>query len=113
MSIVMVQSFADSLSIMHKLMADDNIARHKRACFIEAYQNGREQGILVWGFRSGNAFFVANHRNGDHPRIHYGEYSMQGVSEDAYKHQHNFQSIEDAAAWLVDSIIVELDKNAS
>lgn len=76
-----------------------------RVC-IECYQNGREHGFLAWPmFKSDTAYYVCEARRSDSPCIYKGQYAMQSISEDAYKHQITFDSANEAAVWLVTDLI--------
>lgn len=71
---------------------------------VEAYQNGREQGLIVWPtFKSEICYYVCQSRRSDSICIYKGKYAMQSISEDAYKHPNTFApgETEKAAEWLV------------
>ena len=53
---------------------------------VESYQNGREQGFLVWDIKSkeNKTFYICEARRSDQIVIYHGSYSMQSISEDAY-----------------------------
>jgi len=107
------ESFARSLAVMHKLLASEELQNHmtgEGSVYIEAYQNGREQGILVWDARNQRglnhiAYYVSEHRNSDSIVVYKGKYSMQSISEDAYKHINSFKNPEEAADWIIDELI--------
>lgn len=75
--------------------------------YIDAYQNGREQGYQIWGFEDeagcGRSFFIAEHRNVDDVVVYFGKFSMQGLSEDAYRHANFFKTEEEAAKFIIDT----------
>jgi len=76
-----------------------------RIC-IECYQNGREHGFLAWPmFKSDTAYYICEARRSDSPCIYKGDYAMQSISEDAYTHSNTFDSVHDAAVWLVTDLI--------
>jgi hypothetical protein len=57
-------SFAYSLAVLSMLECDERLSNHKDRWNIEAYQNGREQGITIWN--SGSvAYYVAQYRRSD------------------------------------------------
>lgn len=76
--------------------------------FIDAYQNGREQGFLIYGFDPspgcGKALYIAEHRNVDDIVVYYGEFAMQSISEDAYRHKNFFKTEREAADFIIDLI---------
>jgi hypothetical protein len=98
---------------MHKLLSSERLQNEisgEGTVYIEAYQNGREQGITVWDARHMNgindvAYFVSEHRNSDSIVVYKGRYSMQSISEDAYKHSNSFGDPEEAAEWIIDELI--------
>ena len=67
--------------------------------FIESFQNGREQGFLIY-LSHDVTYFICEGRNSGLPVIFKGEYSMQGLSENAYRHVNSFNTVEEAADWL-------------
>ena len=72
--------------------------------YVEAYQNGREQGLLLY-IEHDNCFYICEHRNSDYPVVYHGKYSLQSLSEDAYRNPHGFKSCEDAARWISSVIL--------
>lgn len=72
--------------------------------FVESYQNGREQGLLLHAGQD-NCFYICEHRNSDYPTVYHGSYSLQSISEDAYQHQHSFKTCEDAANWIASVLL--------
>lgn len=74
--------------------------------YIESYQNGREQGHLVWPmFAAQLAYYVCEPRSTDGVRIYRGAYAMQSISKDAYAHSHSFETVDQAADWLVMDLV--------
>lgn len=75
--------------------------------YIDAYQNGREQGYQIWGFEDacgcGRSFFIAEHRNIDNVVVYFGEYSSHSLSDDAYAHPNFFKTEEAAATFIIDT----------
>lgn len=66
MAILKHNSFSKALSVMHLLEGCESLHfQLKRHIYIEAYQNGREQGITIWDSDRKLAYFVAEHRNSD------------------------------------------------
>lgn len=105
-------SFAKSLAVLSLLESSETLARLKRFIWIEAYQNGREQGILVWDVRNNNkSYYVAQYRRSDEIVVYVGEYAMQSISEDAYNHPNFFKSIEDAVNWLEEKLLEAKDSD--
>lgn len=90
-----VDSLINAEDVLNRLMS--NSATQEIDCLCECYQNGREQGFLLWGFKKvGKAIFFANSRNGDTIVVYVGKYSMQSVSEDAYRNSfHSKDNYED------------------
>ncbi len=90
-----------------------NFQEKKIDIYIEAYQNGREQGLILWvHFRNilnaskSIAYFICEHRNSDEITIYKGEYSMQSVSNDAYNHPNFFgRDFDKAVNWLATDIL--------
>ena len=104
-------SFARALAVLSILEADDRTAYMEGTVFAEAYQNGREQGVTLFGFdrlpgvSRAHAYFVAERRSSDRIVIYRGDYAMQSVSDDAYKHPNSFDTVDEAAEWLAESIV--------
>lgn len=99
-------SFSKALAIMHILLAeagsDDSVE-----CCIEAYQNGREQGITILDYRHRNkAFYVAEFRRSDNIVVYEGSYSMQSISDDAYENSKLFKYNEyyEASQYILEQL---------
>lgn len=77
---------------------------------VEAYQNGREQGFLVRDIKSkeSKAFYICTARTSDQIVIYHGSYSMQSISEDAYRNRKYFDpdNFEDAVNYILDTLMV-------
>lgn len=101
-------SFARALGVLALLESCEPIAFSSERIYSEAYQNGREQGVTIYGFDNMSAYFIAEHRNSDQIVVYHGEYSMQALSDSAYRNPHFFGTIEDAAEWLVKHIADDL-----
>lgn len=97
-----ITSFARSLAVLQVLEANDRIANNEKRWWIEAYQNGREQGIIIW--EPSLAYYVAQHRNSDQIVVYKGSYNMQSISDDAYENKKFFSTIDDAVEWLVEEL---------
>jgi len=92
-------SFARSLAVLSLLEANDNVAYNTdRTWWVDAYQNGREQGIIIWS--GDTAYYVSEHRNSDQMVVYTGKYSMQSISDDAYANKRFFNSVEETVEWL-------------
>lgn len=74
--------------ILDLIMADER-AKELEA-IVECYQNGREQGYLIWNWKANKALYIAQQRNSDSIVVYLGSYSMQSISEDAYKNSKYF-----------------------
>jgi hypothetical protein len=73
---------------------------------IESYQNCREQGLLARPmFDSKTAYSICNPRRRDGICIYKGAHAPQGISKDAYDHSNTFETVEQAAEWLVADIV--------
>lgn len=72
--------------------------------YVEAYQNGREQGLLIY-FDGDKCLYICEHRNGDQPTVYCGRYSMQSLSDDAYSRVNTFVSCEHAAKWITAQLL--------
>ena len=95
-----VHSLLVAQSIIELVQNDERM--HERRGFIEAYQNGREQGLLIFNTHE-SCFYCCVHRNGNMPTVYHGKYSMQSISDDAYRHVNNFGNPQDAANWIIDN----------
>ena len=69
--------------ILDLIMADER-AKELDA-MVECYQNGREQGYLIWNWKVNKAFYIAQQRNSDSIVVYLGSYKMQSISEDAHR----------------------------
>lgn len=103
-------SFSIALSIMHMLLASEKLAfglEGSSSIWIEAYQNGREQGITIWDTRGSDAtaYYVAIARRSDQVVVYKGKYSMQSISDDAYMHQNYFNTTEEAAQFIIEQLL--------
>lgn len=84
----------------------DKVDQNEFRVLIESYQNGREQGHLVWPlFASDTAYYICEPRGSDGTCIYRGKYAMQSISPDAYKHANMFRDVDEAATWLVKDLI--------
>lgn len=72
--------------------------------FVDCYQNGREQGFLIFGLPSCRAIYFANHRNSDQIVVYFEDYSMQSLSEDAHKNMKIMPNHEAAANYIAELI---------
>lgn len=106
------ERFARALAIKELLLSNEELqsASIGADVYVEAYQNGREQGVTLWGLSSQQAYFISEHRNSDSIVIYKGNYSMQSLSDDAYAHKNFFPTIEQAVEWLRDELMVYFEK---
>lgn len=91
----MIQKVESLMVAEHILNLVQNDPRAREVgCFVECYQNGREQGFLLWNaFASNNkamGIYICQDRKSDYIMVYVGEYSMQGISDDAYHHPNSF-----------------------
>jgi len=106
----LTSSFARALSIATILQSEERIMFDKHIWYIDAYQNGREQGITIWD-GSRICYYISEHRNSDEIVIYKGKYIMQSLSDDAYKHPNFFTGIEIAVHWLIAELVEKENKN--
>jgi len=98
-----ISSFGRALAILSILETNEHLSNNENRWWVEAYQNGREQGILFWN--SGKvAYYLSEHRNSDQIVVYKGSYNMQSLSDDAYQHSNFFSHVEDAVDWLVEEL---------
>jgi hypothetical protein len=87
---------------------NDSEIQAKVSAYVESYQNGREQGLLIWGPSVGKGtigFYICEGRRSDSIYIYKGPYAMQGTSEEAYSHVHTFgRDFDKAVEWLKDEL---------
>jgi len=112
----MSRSFARALAVANYIMSSEELQNElsgEGTIYIEAYQNGREQGITVWdtrisdSMRKNTTYYVAENRNSDKVVVYVGPYSMQSISVEAYKHKNYFSNPEEAANWIIEQLISE------
>ncbi|MGD2072745.1 MAG: hypothetical protein PVG65_04580 [Candidatus Thorarchaeota archaeon] len=103
------ESLINSEDVLNRLMSDVRTA--KIDCICECYQNGREQGFVLSCFNSfnGKAIYFANHRNGDTIRIYVGKYSLQSISDDAYRNSYTSKNNDEAVDYIIEQM-KQLDK---
>jgi hypothetical protein len=81
-----------------------NSSRAKKIdCWVDCYQNGREQGFLLWGNGGTKGIYFAQNRCSDLIAVYIGDYSNQGVSENAFKNRKDFLTCDDAVNYILDS----------
>lgn len=114
MALITVPSFAHALAVKGWLESSEEFAFDiKRTVFLEAYQNGREQGILIHDYTNDTAYYVSHHRNSDKLIVYVGKYAMQSISEDAYRHAHSFKGIEECSEWLIAELLSKEPKETT
>jgi len=94
--ITLQYSLAVAQKVLDLIMTDER-AKELEAN-VEAYQNGREQGYLIWHWKANKALYIAQQRNSDFIVVYLGSYSMQSISEDAYKNSKYFDCGDYASA---------------
>lgn len=102
-------SFARALAVLALLESSESITYSPERIYSRAYQNGREQGVSIWGFDDFHAYSIAEHRNSDQIVIYRGEQAMQGLSDEAYRNSKCFDSVDAAAEWLIDAILADFE----
>ena len=92
---------SDSLILARKTVALilKNSKHLKHEWYVESYQNGREQGLLITDFTM--CYYISRHRNTEDICIYKGDYSMQSISENAYRNSKSFKDSQTAADWVV------------
>lgn len=108
-----INSFGRALAVLSILESNEELSYTTETAFVEAYQNGREQGILIWGFDDCTAFYVAEARRSDQMVAYVGSYAMQSISDDAYRHPNYFSTVDEAAEWLANAIKEKLLNQAT
>lgn len=95
-----VDSLINAEDVLNRLMSDSSTKNID--CLVECYQNGREQGFLLFGFKKvGKAIYFANHRNSDTIVVYIGNYSMQSISEDAYRNSYMSKNNYEAVHYII------------
>lgn len=110
-----IQSLVVSEAVLNALVNHDDAESVQ--CYVECYQNGREQGFLLFGFSPvgrGKAVYFAQHRNSDDIVVYVGEYAMQSISDDAYRHQNFFSTVDSAVEFIMEQakLYCKEDKDA-
>jgi hypothetical protein len=102
------------------LAVQNSDAADKIDCLVESYQNGREQGLMLWNSTEVpylnttgwlKAIYIAQERRSDSIVVYVGEYSMQSISENAYKNGKTFSSVEAAAEYVEEVALVIFGKD--
>jgi hypothetical protein len=97
-----VRSLVTAENVVNGFLNHQKFDHNKIDGYIESYQNGREQGLLIWNLANKQpSFYICEHRNSDKVCIYKGKYQMQSISEDAYKHQNFFDNYEEAINFLL------------
>jgi len=98
------ESLQDSLAVLNKLRdLSRDVELH--SCYVNAYQNGREQGfsIVIDQYEPElrvTAISWAHHRNSDRMRVYEGPYSLQAISDDAFENDHIFDTVDECAEYI-------------
>ena len=74
--------------------------------YIEAYQNGREQGVCIT-LGINECYYVCEPRRSDGICIYVGKISNQSIHPEAYENPNHFEYIEDAANFIIEKIELE------
>jgi hypothetical protein len=125
----------DSLLAAERVIAElqnseqiDNICDRSIMASIEGYQNGREHGFILWAFWANDkngklmaflknqSYYICQYISSDSIMVYKGDYSMQGISDNAYQQKKSFDYNEfyEAAKWIAEDIqkeyLAELNK---
>jgi hypothetical protein len=108
------ESLTTSECVLNILLNSENFYIRHIDGLIEAYQNGREHGHIIFGLSStapeykvvSTAFYICTARRSDKICIYKGAYAMQGISDDAYSNPKYFErgQFYEAAAWLASEL---------
>jgi hypothetical protein len=82
-------------NVLNILMNDESmphINANKLNVYVEAYQNGREQGFSISGLKGFKSISFSEHRNAGDIVVYFGTPSNQGLSVDAWKNSKHFPS---------------------
>jgi hypothetical protein len=90
---------------MHLILADERLQNQSSRLWVEAYQNGREQGILIFGGNLQTALSVAQYRRSDAMVVYEGPYTNQGLTDEAYKNDKFFNTVDETAEYIIDRLI--------
>jgi hypothetical protein len=105
--IVKIDSF-ETASFLVKCVQNNESLKDVQG-FVDAYQNGREQGLCLNIYSKGSRFicyYVCEGRGTDSITIYKGSGSNQGISEDAAQNGREFgRDMTAARVWLVDDIL--------
>jgi hypothetical protein len=106
MSVEVTPSFLVGLKVMEILVARQSEFPDGESEYfiIEAYQNGREHGIVCWDTKLRKSYSVALFRRSSDVVVYYGEYAMQSLSGDAYENSRFFETPEAAADFIIQNI---------
>lgn len=74
---------------------------HKDAIEIEAYQNGREQGVAIWNLALNKSCYVSRDRRSDRIVVYFGEgICLKGLSDGHYANARYFDTPSEAAEYI-------------
>lgn len=95
------ESLINAEDVLNRLMS--NYETKEIDCFVDCYQNGREQGFILYGFvtNSRKAIYFCNGRRTDAITIYVGNYSLQSISEDAYRNYFPSKDNQEAVDYVI------------
>lgn len=107
MAVELSPSLQVARKVLEAVMADERT--QSTDAYVEAYQNGREQGYCIVRSQFEPAFETlaisfAENRNSDDIVVHAGPMAMQGLSERAWHNRRLFRydDLSGAVAYIVD-----------
>lgn len=99
-----INSFVTAETVVNMVLSSESLKPEVNA-YVEAYQNGREQGLQIWQPNKDRTFLICEHRNSDAITVYVGKYAMQGMSDDAYRHIHSFdRDFDKASEWIIEQL---------
>lgn len=76
----------------------------QKTILVEAYQNGREQGLAFWNLDANKAVYVSNDRHSDQLVIYTGSISMQGLTDELYATKKYFTNVQNVVDYLLETL---------
>lgn len=76
----------------------------KSLVVVEAYQNGREQGLCIWDLGKNKCAYFSRHKNSDDIVVYVGRNSFAGISDELYSTKKYFKTVDEAATYIITSL---------